>query len=32
MTAVHKFPWPIEIVEDEPDFAVATREIAEGSH
>jgi hypothetical protein len=30
MTAVHKFPWPIEIVEDEPDLTAVTREIAEG--
>ena len=30
MTAVHKFPWPLEIVEDPPDFAEATRAVAEG--
>ena len=30
MTAVHKFPWPLEIVDDAPDLSAVTREIAEG--
>lgn len=30
MTAVHKFPWLIEIVEDEADLTAVTRDIAEG--
>jgi hypothetical protein len=31
MTVVHKFPWPLEIVDDEPDFAEVTRAIVQGS-
>jgi hypothetical protein len=30
MTAVHKFPWPLEIVEDEPDLTAVTRDFVEG--
>lgn len=31
MVQVHKFPWPLEIVDDEPDFAEATRAVVKGA-
>jgi hypothetical protein len=31
MTVVHKFPWSLEIVDDEPNFAEVTRAVVEGA-